>query len=244
MDPKNTTLLSVSVSETLSPSPPQQQQQQQQQQHISISTKNGTTNNTNSIIHDISYQNRTANVTTTVVQLLMSAEEVRWLQDRPSEFRRWFRRSMMDYKTRKIIQPQYDLHMRYFVHDADADHPWFDFLIAGFPKCGTTTLMATLGRYVAPMPVKDVCEWPPTVLTRAYTEWPKRYGGGDPTTGTVSPLLLRGSKCPSVLSSLGGAYLKIFSNSFRRTKLIVGIRYVSMLLLGSFVAWFVFFVGT
>jgi hypothetical protein len=204
-----TTTITTPTKTALQHSTPQQQQQQQPLPSSSTTTTTLTNTTTN-----------------TTIELLMSPTEIEWLQQRPAKFKRWFRQSMMDFQTRKQIQPFYDVHMRYFRHNVDLQGPWLDFLIVGFPKCGTTTLMATLGEYVAPMPIQDVCEWPPTILTRAYTEWPRKHGGANKTTGITSSLLLRGSKCPSSINSLGGAYLKIFTNSFQRTKLIIGIRYV------------------
>lgn len=44
---------------------------------------------------------------------------------------------------------------REVVDDADKNGTVIDFIIAGFPKCGTTTMEANLGN-IAPMPIADV----------------------------------------------------------------------------------------
>jgi hypothetical protein len=107
-----------------------------------------------------------------------------------------------------------------FYDDADAKSPgpWLDFLVIGFAKCGTSTLMANLAQ-VAPMPVRDVCEFPPQTLQRAYHEWSEKFVNAS----NQDTLVLRGSKCPRYIGSDAGL-LKLHSQSLTKTKFIIGIR--------------------
>ena len=96
--------------------------------------------------------------------------------------------------------------------NADEEGPVLDFLISGWPKCGTTTLEANLGHY-APMPIADVCVPLHPTVYYAYHNWPKQF---DPN-GTKP---LRGSKCPSYVDNA----VEI-NKHLPKTKLILGIRH-------------------
>jgi hypothetical protein len=94
--------------------------------------------------------------------------------------------------------------------DADAKGPILDFVIAGFPKCGTTTLEANLG-YYAPMPIADVCVPATQAVYYAYKNWPKSHG---------QEKILRGTKCPKYIYNM-----KEISRYLPKAKTIVGIRH-------------------
>ena len=93
---------------------------------------------------------------------------------------------------------------------ADDRGPVLDFLVVGWPKCGTTTLEANLGAF-APMPVADICTPMNVAVWNAYTSWPKTYGADK---------LLRGNKCPNYVDHM----LEITTH-LPKTKLIFGIRH-------------------
>jgi len=97
--------------------------------------------------------------------------------------------------------------------NADKDGPILDFAVIGYPKCGTTTLMANLGK-LAPMPIADVCTPVHQTVYYSYKNWPGRFGENK---------LLRGTKCPAYIST--GTEINGFSKYLPRTKLIVGIRH-------------------
>jgi len=98
------------------------------------------------------------------------------------------------------------------LENADKNGPILDFAIAGFAKCGTTTLEVNLG-YLAPMPIADVCTPVHQTVYYTYKNWPKEYG---------KEKLLRGTKCPNTIS---GDDINAFSYHLPRTKLIIGIRH-------------------
>eukprot|EP00977_Amphora_coffeiformis_P022824 scaffold11639_cov172-Amphora_coffeaeformis.AAC.1 len=61
--------------------------------------------------------------------------------------------------------------------NADSEGPILDFVVAGWPKTGTTTLEANLGRTgLAPMPIADVCTPVHQQVYYAYVNWPREYG--------------------------------------------------------------------
>ena len=99
--------------------------------------------------------------------------------------------------------------------DADANGTIIDFVIAGFPKCGTTTLEANLG-YIAPIPIADVCTPVHQTVHYAYKNWPQTY------TKEGEVKLYRGTKCPAYIH---GTALKEWSHHLPRTKIIVGVRH-------------------
>jgi len=98
------------------------------------------------------------------------------------------------------------------LENADKNGTILDFVIAGFPKCGTTTVVANLA-YLAPLSVSDVCTPPSQITYYAYKSWPKQYG---------NQKLLRGSKCPKYI---GSEDMKLYSKHLPRTKMIIGIRH-------------------
>jgi len=114
----------------------------------------------------------------------------------------------------------YEVAYRKLRVNADEKGPIMDFVIAGFAKCGTTTLEANLA-YLAPMPeAQDVCTPVHQTVYYSYINWPKRYASGSYPNGTEK--ILRGTKCPAFIS---GNWLKEWSTHLPRTKIIVGIRH-------------------
>ena len=107
--------------------------------------------------------------------------------------------------------------------NADEEGAILDFAIAGFPKCGTTTMMANLG-YIAPMPVADICTPAAQTVYYSYKNWPRQFSSNTNTTidGTTKEKLLRGTKCPGFIND---SWLLEWSHHLPRTKLIIGIRH-------------------
>ncbi len=99
--------------------------------------------------------------------------------------------------------------------DADANGTIIDFVIAGFAKCGTTTMEANLG-YIAPMPVADVCTPVHQTVYYSYKNWVEKYQQNN------EEKLFRGTKCPAFIQ---GGWLRAWSDHVPRAKLIVGIRH-------------------
>ncbi|KAG7351860.1 hypothetical protein IV203_007908 [Nitzschia inconspicua] len=195
------------------------------QQSNEKSALNGTaTLSISQKIFNVDLQQDSRDRDNSAVRLLHSKTELKFIHQRQSQFETWFNASRMNSTMKQLLQPHYNADLEFLQYDADRDGPWLDFVIAGFPKCGTTTLMATLGQ-LAPMPIKDVCELPPKLLSMVYQEWPLQYGGFTINGTTSSLLLLRGNKCPAFIGNMGGAMMKIFSNSLKRTKFIIGIRH-------------------
>lgn len=98
---------------------------------------------------------------------------------------------------------------------ADEKGPILDFAVVGYPKCGTTSLMANLGK-LAPMPIADICTPVHQTVWYAYKNWPKDMG---------EDKLMRGTKCPSLITTSSKNMLKDYSKHLPKTKLIVGIRH-------------------
>lgn len=96
---------------------------------------------------------------------------------------------------------------------ADADGPILDFVIAGFPKCGTTSLMRHLAVVTSMPPEEDVCTPIDNTVYYAYKSWPKRYGRGK---------LLKGTKCPMYMEM---DELIVLGSKLPETRLIAGIRH-------------------
>jgi hypothetical protein len=116
-----------------------------------------------------------------------------WIRTRHEHFSSWFENGTGKLKI-----------------DADAKGPILDFVIAGFPKCGTTTLEANLG-YYAPMPIADVCVPVHQAVYYAYKNWPNSHG---------QEKILRGTKCPAYIYSM-----KEISKYLPKSKTIIGIRH-------------------
>jgi hypothetical protein len=83
----------------------------------------------------------------------------KYREERDEKFDSWFEGG----KTDKLLP------------NVDADGPILDFAIAGFAKCGTTSMEANLG-YIAPIPIADVCTPIHQTVYYSYKNWPKEYG--------------------------------------------------------------------
>lgn len=101
--------------------------------------------------------------------------------------------------------------------DADEDGPIIDFLVAGGPKCGSTTMIANLAR-IAPVPVADSCAPIHQLVYYSYKLWPDKYPPNE--DGGDGMKIYRGVKCPQYVEQL-----KQVSRRLPKTKLIVGIRH-------------------
>jgi len=139
--------------------------------------------------------NATINDTHNYTQLV-SLSRNDYMESRHSMFHSWFEGGRTDM----------------LLDNADKNGPILDFIIAGFPKCGTTTVSVNLG-YLAPMATGDICTPPSQTVYYAYNNWPKRFG---------EQKLLRGSKCPQYMNTDG---LNHYSKKLPRTKIIIGIRH-------------------
>ncbi len=100
--------------------------------------------------------------------------------------------------------------------------PILDFLITGFPKCGTTGMMRTLSA-VATMPSnQDVCTPVKQATYYSYVNWPQQFGGIGPYEYSAEKPL-KGSKCPHWIES--GEDMRQIGTILPKTNLIVGIRH-------------------
>eukprot|EP00536_Pseudo-nitzschia_multiseries_P014743 jgi/Psemu1/215807/e_gw1.762.18.1 len=136
--------------------------------------------------------------TKTKIQLLMSKQELDWIRKRTILFREEI---ISIRKVRSLYDKAFNDPLRRGGSSRFRDPsegPWLDFMVAGNPKCGTTTLMANLRR-IAPMPVMDFCTGVTQTLRNAYLV-----------------------KCPRFLSQ---NFLLGFASVLPKTKLIVGIRH-------------------
>jgi len=96
--------------------------------------------------------------------------------------------------------------------NADKNGPILDLFIAGFAKCGTTSVEANLGN-LAPMPVADICTPISKTVYYAYKSMPKLYG---------EHKMFRGSKCPQYITS---NWIEALSKLVPHTTIIIGIRH-------------------
>jgi hypothetical protein len=136
------------------------------------------------------------------------------------------------------------------IYTEDNEGPWLDFVIAGHPKCGTTTLVANLAM-IAPMKIKDFCVGEmSTLLGYVYRIWrekfpeillgPQKYMLQPDTQLLLSTtsnnssnstnhqnlnqvIELKGAKCPRFLGD-PNIILK-FGPRYPKTKIIFGIRH-------------------
>ncbi len=104
--------------------------------------------------------------------------------------------------------------------NADSEGPILDFLVAGFPKCGTTAIMQTLATVTTMPPSQDVCTPIDPTVYYSYVNWARVYGDGEYNYTEEKPL--KGSKCPMYIEK--DLYLGDIGRKLPRTKLIVGIR--------------------
>ncbi|KAG7355285.1 hypothetical protein IV203_004641 [Nitzschia inconspicua] len=189
--------------------------------HSHNKTKNdmATTTTTSTLMKEIPTSVTNGSLHVTPPRLILPPNQMEWIVERRNKrFDQWLNESLMDEETK-----QKHGHRRNSVvlnHAADKiEGPWLDFLVIGFAKCGTSTLMANLGQ-VAPMPVKDICTPPVDTLKLAYQDWPKEFINDD----NRDTLVLRGSKCPRYIGT-DLSFLQRYSQGLTKTKFIVGIRH-------------------
>jgi len=121
--------------------------------------------------------------------------------------------------------------------NADRHGPVLDFVIAGFPKCGTTAMMRTLSSVTTMPSAMDVRTPIRKVVWYSYQSWPIEYGGnGKAVTGEDDNAdaddaalwtynkekPLKGTKCPYYLESPD---LNDIAEQLPKANLIVGIRH-------------------
>ena len=168
------------------------------------------------------------------IELLLPQEDIEWIRRRNQSYfdfyldknvkrnrdRRWNQMSR-DPKKHDINETT-----GFTNYDEDREKVWMDFLIAGHPKTGTTTLVANLAK-VAPMKVKDFCaSKPATILHYVIDAWPQKFPeimDGPNKYVSDKSLMMVGSKCPQFIGD--PELLSRFTISHPRMKLIVGIRH-------------------
>jgi hypothetical protein len=174
------------------------------------------------------------NETVRPIELLLPQEEIDWIRRRNQTYWEFYIRD--DEKKRRdrrwsnaINDPnRHDINETtgFTNYNEDTEGPWMDFLIAGHPKTGTTTLVANLAK-IAPMKVKDFCSSKPaSLLHYLLDQWPKRFPeimDGPNKYIPDSSLHLVGSKCPQFIGS--PEFISRYTQAHPRMKLIVGIRH-------------------
>jgi len=110
------------------------------------------------------------------------------------------------------------------IPNADAQGgPILDFVIAGFPKCGTTAMMRVLSKVTSMPPEMDVCAPPDQIVYYSYNNWAVDYGqDGKRKWMYHDSKPLKGSKCPNYLE---GPELYRFAKKLPKTKLVIGLRH-------------------
>jgi len=112
--------------------------------------------------------------------------------------------------------------------NADKNGPIIDFIVAGNPKSGTTTLSNNLA-LIAPMPTGDMCLDPKALVTTSYLYWAQEDNNNNPNKNSESKQkeghqqLYTGIKCPRYVST--PSILTKFSKYLPKTKIIIGIRH-------------------
>eukprot|EP00535_Pseudo-nitzschia_heimii_P004605 CAMPEP_0197178452 /NCGR_PEP_ID=MMETSP1423-20130617/3728_1 /TAXON_ID=476441 /ORGANISM="Pseudo-nitzschia heimii, Strain UNC1101" /LENGTH=588 /DNA_ID=CAMNT_0042628199 /DNA_START=129 /DNA_END=1892 /DNA_ORIENTATION=- len=165
------------------------------------------------------------------VRLLFPPDEIEWIRNRHNLYWSFFNDTQR-HENWKMSGKDLDRHavinatMGYTKYQEDRDGPWMDFLIAGHPKTGTTTLVANLAK-VAPMKVKDFCVSKPMALLHyLYDAWPRKFPEILEEPSRYIPdnrLQLVGSKCPKFIGN--PEFMFRYTLLYPRTKLIVGIRH-------------------
>jgi len=145
--------------------------------------------------------------------------------------------SLEEWRKRRVGKKTFDswFDKEGFLEDnIDSSGPVLDFVIIGFPKCGTTAMMRTLGTVTTMPPDQDICTPPAQIVYYSYVNWAKMYGNGAHNHTEKKPL--KGSKCPYYIE---GPDLDTFGKKLPKTNLIVGFRH-PVLWFQSFVnmAWF------
>mmetsp|Transcript_10154 Transcript_10154/g.21517 ORF Transcript_10154/g.21517 Transcript_10154/m.21517 type:complete len:468 (+) Transcript_10154:320-1723(+) len=98
-----------------------------------------------------------------------------------------------------------------------------DFVVAGFPKCGTTTMGKTVAKLIHGFGASgwDNCKTADEIIMSAYNSW-----GWANMTGATSMQPLRGFKCPKYLErQVARRKMNDLAYHFPETKLILGVRH-------------------
>jgi len=145
--------------------------------------------------------------------------------------------SLEEWRKRRVGKKTFDswFDKEGFLEDnIDSSGPVLDFVIIGFPKCGTTAMMRTLGTVTTMPSDQDICTPPAQIVYYSYVNWAKMYGNGAHNHTEKKPL--KGSKCPYYIE---GPDLDTFGKKLPKTNLIVGFRH-PVLWFQSFInmAWF------
>ena len=168
------------------------------------------------------------------IKLLLPPEQIEWIRRRNQTYFDVYKKFQVQSRREYLynqaqsdpFKHQINATTGFTNYDEDRDKPWMDFLIAGHPKTGTTTLVANLAK-VAPMKVKDFCApKPSTILHFVMDAWPSRFPEIMDGPNQYLPdksLMLVGSKCPQFIGN--PELLSRFTVSHPRMKLIVGIRH-------------------
>jgi hypothetical protein len=169
------------------------------------------------------------------IHLLLPPEEMEWIKKRnqtyfdsylnPKEKRRREKRwgDAIKDPNKHVTNDTLNGFTKY---NEDREGPWMDFLIAGHPKTGTTTLVANLAK-VAPMKVKDFCtSKPSTLMHYLIDKWPQKFP--DILEGPTKYIpdksqWLVGSKCPMFIGN--PEFISRYTIAHPRLKLIVGLRH-------------------
>ena len=131
--------------------------------------------------------------------------------------------SLEEWRKRRVGKKTFDswFDKEGFLEDnIDSSGPVLDFVIIGFPKCGTTAMMQTLGTVTTMPPDQDICTPPAQIVYYSYVNWAKMYGNGAHNHTEKKPL--KGSKCPYYIE---GPDLDTFGKKLPKTNLIVGFRH-------------------
>jgi hypothetical protein len=113
------------------------------------------------------------------IKLLLPQSEIDWIQRRDKEYYIEYMNNPYKKNTKK---KRWNEKINFNnstevnnIFQEDKDGPWLDFMIAGHPKCGTTTLVANLAN-IAPMKVKDFCSGEmSTLLGYVYRIWRDKF---------------------------------------------------------------------
>mmetsp|Transcript_19803 Transcript_19803/g.42966 ORF Transcript_19803/g.42966 Transcript_19803/m.42966 type:complete len:588 (-) Transcript_19803:2731-4494(-) len=184
------------------------------------------------------------NETIEQIHLVLPPNEIEWIRKRNQLYHEVYntheagdlRRKLDAKAARDPERFDYNETTGFTKYQMDKEGPWLDFLIAGHPKTGTTTLVANLAN-IAPMKVKDFCvATMPTLLSYINIKWPKQYPEIQDQPDKYIPdrkLQMRGAKCPRFLAD--ASQLLGYGYAYPRTKLIIGMRHP--------VLWFTSFIN-
>lgn len=132
--------------------------------------------------------------------------------------------SLEEWRKRRVGKETFDSWFdkkgKFLEDNIDSSGPVLDFVIIGFPKCGTTAMMRTLGTVTTMPPEQDICTPAAQTVYYSYINWAKTYGNGAHNYTEEKPL--KGSKCPYYIE---GPDLDTYGKKLPKTNLIVGFRH-------------------